>query len=313
MTRPPCLGTLAPHALRRVGTGGSHCARRSLVAAAFALTLAIGASANAAGCGPSDIIGIGSRGHLGDDGALTLELTATASPIDPLTVTVLVFVDGVLSAGSGALDLPCDETVVVTTPPSPVVHAVHWTLMHRPAVSPLFEGLEPELVLGRYAAGLPPGAWPVFVDAPVLRTRGGIPFAPATSTPVRAVEVGPDLWVEDRVVLVDDDLNARDDRLARLPVGAPAPFRVHYTPGEHGAGRLLVTCLLDERQVEAFDGEPFRVVEVPTHHLLELDGVVTLPRPGWHRLHCLLLSDEPGSEPPTLPRPLDALFLWGDG
>jgi hypothetical protein len=113
-------------------------------------------------------------------------------------------------------------------------------------------------------------------------------------------------------VLLDAERRPREDRLARVPVGASVPFRVQYTPGETGGGRLLVTCLLDERQVEAFDGEPFRVVEVPTHHLLELDGVVTLPRSGWHRLHCLLLSDQPGLDPPTLPRPLDALFLWGD-
>lgn len=308
----PLHPTFGPRARRRAGTRARGAVRRSIVVAALAAALAVGPAANARGCGPSDIIGVGSLGHLDDDGALTLELTASASPIDPLTVTLLVFADGVLTSSGGPLDLPCGEPVVVTTPATSLAHALHWTLMHRPAVSPLFDGLDPDDVLARYADGLPPGSWPVFVDAPLLRTAAAIPFTPRLPSPVRAVEVGPGLWLDDRVALLDDHLGVREDRIARVPVGEPVPFRVHYTPGTSGAGQMLVTCLLDEGQMMAFDGAPFRVVEIPTHHLLELDGVVTLARPGWHRLHCLLLSDEPGREPPTLPRPLDALFLWGD-
>lgn len=311
MTQQPHRDHRDPHPPRRVGVARRASITRAGLTAAIAL--ALGTTSHAAACGPSDIIGIGSVGHLAEDGRLMLELTASAAPIDPLTVTLLVFVDGVLTPTGIPLDLPCDEPVVMATHATHVSHAVHWTLMHRPPVSPLFDGLAPEEVLARYADTLPPGAWPVFVDAPLLRPSDAQPFEGPLPSPVRAVEVGPDLWIEDRVVLLDDEGSVDARRLVRVPVGRPVAFRVHYTPGAAGAGPLLVTCLLDERQLPAFDGAPFRVVAVPMHHLLELDGIVTLPRPGWHRLHCLLLSDEPGREPPTLPRPLDALFLWGDG
>jgi hypothetical protein len=46
--------------------------------------------------------------------------------------------------------------------------------------------------------------------------------------------------------------------------------------------------------------------------LLEVDGTVIVPEPGWHRLHCHLLPEPTGERPITWPRPLLALYLWGE-
>jgi hypothetical protein len=89
-------------------------------------------------------------------------------------------------------------------------------------------------------------------------------------------------------------------------------FVLRYLPGERGGGPLVVTCLLDGDQIDAFDGRPFVLAEAAAGRLLVLEGEIVVPGPGWRRLHCLLLPDDAGERPVSWPRPLLAAYLWGD-
>ena len=286
-----------------------HALTALLIAALVVLAGGAQAAPPADGCGRPDRIGLASRAELTAAGALRLALTVTDAPIDPLTVRPLVFVDGRLRFDAGPLRLPCRVELGWTTPPTGVAHAVHWTLFPWPMVPPTLAALTPDEALLRYAGREPPGLYP-WADVELLRPAGAGPAA--GTAPVRGRAAPPGALVDDRVEVLAPDGAPLDARLVRAPAGRLLAFRLRFLAGEFGAGSALATCLLDERQLEAFDGRPWRAATVAAGHLLEIDGAVVVPGPGWHRLHCLLLPDAPGERPRTLPRPLLAVYLWGD-
>jgi hypothetical protein len=294
--------------------------RRGGAALGLALALlAVGAPARAAPpappCGPPGVIGLGSRIDWRDGGAVEVGVTLTAAPVGQVAVWPLLFVDGHLRDEARPLALPCGVEVVVGTPPLAARHAVHWTLLPWPPVAPGFAALHPDDVARRAEPRDPPGLFP-WSDVATLRPPGARPApraAPApTPTPdaARADPAGP--LDDDRVLLVGSDGAPFAGRWARAPLGRPLPFRVRYAVGALGAGPALATCLLDERQIPAFDGEVVRAVDLVAGEVWTVDGVATLDRAGWQRLHCLLLPDDPGERPDTWPRPLLGLYLWGD-
>ena len=178
------------------------------------------------------------------------------------------------------------------------------------------EPLDVDAALARFSDRALPGLYP-WRDVETLRPPGATPWPrQVRADPARADEPErpgpqPDL-VDDAVEWWAEGVGERRPRLARAAVGATQRFVLHYLPGERGGGPLVATCLLDGDQIDAFDGQPFVLVEAVAGRLLALEGEIVVPGPGWHRLHCLLLPDDAGERPSTWPRPLLAAYLWGD-
>lgn len=301
---------------REGGTLGTPRRRRDRIrtAAVVATTLlAVGhgwsAEPPSAGCGRPGAIGIASHAHLDEAGVLTLALTLTDGPMDPLSVRPLVFSDGLLLPATAPIDLPCRTEVAWTTAPTGARHAVHWTVVPWEPLPPAIARMTASEARARYARQAPPGLYP-WADVELLRPAGAEP-GPRPDVLLGRTWDGPDP-VDDRVDGIDSDGVAVAARLLQVEVGRPTSFRVRYLAGTLGAGPLTVTCLLGERQVAAFDGAPVRHALVEAGELLEVDGTVEVPGPGWHRLHCHLLPEPPGERPITWPRPLLALYLWGE-
>jgi hypothetical protein len=161
----------------------------------------------------------------------------------------------------------------------------------------------------RYAERAPPGLYP-WADVELLRPAGAEPGPrPSTLASRPWADADP---IDDRVDGIGPDGVALDARLLPVVVGRPVAFRLRYLAGSLGAGPVIATCLLGERQIDAFDGSPLRHAAVEAGQLLEIDGTVVVPGQGWHRLHCHLLPDPPGERPITWPRPLLGLYLWGE-
>jgi hypothetical protein len=306
-----------PSAPRR-GDGLPGVARRTAV---LALAVA-GAWATAQGpvdaapvpCG--DLAGIGflTDGGLRPDGTLTATWTLIASPIGTLVQRPLVFVDGRLVADLGPVAFPCGQPVALELRDLAPAHAVHWLLHGWPPVPSDLAPLGFEEARAAYAGRFPPGTF-ALADVGFARPTGGRPAAGAL---VRTRPLPPGALVDDRVEVPPGALDPSGvdgaggaDRWVRARVGAELPIRIVYEAPDDAA--VLATCLLDGGQVAAFDGAVVRPVHLSAGGLLEVDGRVRVPAPGWHRLHCLLLPDaaEGGADHP--PRPLLALYVWGDG
>ncbi len=260
-------------------------------------------------CGTLDGLGLVAEGALvGDD--LRATWTLVAAPVEAPVLRPLVFVDGVLRADFGPVAFPCDRSVSVDAPDLGARDAVHWLLHGWPPVPSALTSLGFEEARVAYAARVPPGTF-ALADVGFDRPIGGRPRASeATATGAAGA------LVEDRVevppwALPSDGRDGRggDDRLVRAPVGALLPIRIVYAAPD--AARVLATCLLDGVQVPVFAGAPALAARLEPGGLLELDGVVEVPGPGWHRLHCLLLPDDADPATPAPPRPLSALYLWG--
>jgi hypothetical protein len=284
--------------------------RAGIVAATL---LALGSVGSAeppvADCGHPGAIGLASHARLDDEGALTLALTLTDGPMDPLVVRPLVFADGVLLPAAGPVELPCRSAVAWSTPPTGARHAVHWTVVPWDPLPPALARLTVSEAQARYAERAPPGIYP-WADVELLRPAGAEPGPRPLALSGRSW-AGADP-IDDRVDGIDPDGVAVAARLLPVTVGRPVAFRLRYLAGTLGAGPLTATCLLNERQIDAFAGSPLRHAAVEADQLLEIDGTVVVPGPGWHRLHCHLLPDPPGERPITWPRPLLALYLWGE-
>jgi len=262
-------------------------------------------------CGRPGFIGLASTATLAPGGRLRLHLTLTDAPIDPLPVLPAVFADGVLLETGGPIALSCGaahdwETEAAFTL---ATRAVHWALLPWPPVPPALLALGPDEAAARYATRLPPGLGP-WSDVALLRPEGALPRPRPVVAAARDDRAGPMELVDDAVTWWgDQDERAR---LARAATGATLRFRLSYLAGPRGAGPVVATCLLDGRQIAAFAGAPTHDAVSIAGRLLELVGEVTVPGPGWHRLQCLLLPDDPGERPSTWPRPLQAAYLWGD-
>ena len=295
----------------------------TMLAAWRAVVLVVGligvAWASPPPCGQPGLIGLARTAELTSAGDLVTTLTLTDAAVASLSALPLVFVDGQAVATGGPLVLACGQEVAWSVPGEAigrVEHAVHWTVLPWPPVAPAFAALDADEALGRYADRAPPGLYP-WSDVDLLRPPGATPWpratragAPEASRP--APGGPPPGLVDDAAEWVVGGDDGGPVRLARAPVGATQRFVLRYLPGERGGGPLVATCLLDARQVPAFDGRPFVLVEAVAGRLVALDGVVVVPGPGWHRLQCLLLPDDDGERPITWPRPLIAAYLWGD-
>jgi hypothetical protein len=260
-------------------------------------------------CGTLAGVGFVADGAL-QGGGLRATWTLVAAPISAPELRPLVFVDGRLRVDFGPVPFPCDVPVEVEAPDLGARDAVHWLLHGWPPVPSALRALGFEEARAAYATRLPPGTF-AFADVGFARPAGGRPRA----TEVTAAHASAAL-VDDRVEVVPTALPAdgRDgrggaDRLVRAPVGAELPVRIVVAASD--AARVLATCLLDGVQVDAFAGAPTRAARLVPGAVLELDGVVRVPGPGWHRLHCLLLPDDADPDTPAPPRPLSALYLWG--
>jgi hypothetical protein len=269
--------------------------------------------ASSPACGQPAVIGLASTAELSSAGDLVATLTLTDAAVASVTVLPRVFVDGLAVDAGGPLSLACGEEVAWSVPAERlgrVEHAIHWTVLPWPPVAPAVAELDADEALARYGDRAPPGLYP-WSDVELLRPPGTTPWKGATSQsePERS-EMPADL-VDDAAEWVVGGDEGHFVRLARAPMGATQRFVLRYLPGERGGGPLVATCLLDDRQVPAFDGRPFVLVEAAAGRLVSLEGAVLVPGPGWHRLQCLLLPDDDGERPITWPRPLIAAYLWG--
>ena len=277
------------------------------------------ASASPPPCGQPGFIGLARSSELTSAGDLVATLTLTDAAVASLSVLPRVFVDGLAVAAGGPLALPCGEEVTWSVSGEQlgrVDHAVHWTVLPWPPIAPAVAALDADEALARYRHRAPPGLFP-WSDVETLRPPGATPWPRATWTSAPgtlAPEVSgtPTELVDDAVEWVVAGDDGSHERLARAPVGATQRFVLRYLPGRRGGGPLAATCLLDDRQVPAFDGLPFVLVEAVAGRLVALEGVVVVPGPGWHRLQCLMLPGDEGERPITWPRPLLAAYLWGD-
>jgi hypothetical protein len=270
--------------------------------------------ASSPACGQPAVIGLASTAEFSSAGDLVATLTLTDAAVASVTVLPRVFVDGLAVDAGGPLSLACGEEVAWSVPAERlgrVEHAIHWTVLPWPPVAPAVAELDADEALARYGDRAPPGLYP-WSDVELLRPPGATPWqgGPSQSEPERS-ESPADL-VDDAAEWVVGGDDQRLVRITRAPVGATQRFVLRYLPGERGRGALVATCLLDDRQVPAFDGRPFVLVEAVAGRLVSLEGAVLVPGPGWHRLQCLLLPDDDGERPITWPRPLSAAYLWGD-
>jgi hypothetical protein len=275
--------------------------------------------ASATPCGQPGVIGLASTAELTGSGELVATLTLTDAPVAAVSVRPLVFADGVLVESGAPLRLACGEEVGWSVPAERlgrVAHAVHWTVLAWPPIAPAVAALDADAAIVRFGERALPGLYP-WRDVETLRPPGAAPWprevraAPAWVDEPERAGVPPDL-VDDAVEWWVEDGGERRPRLARAAAGSAQRFVLQYLPGEHGGGPLVVTCLLDRDQIDAFDGRPFVLVEAVAGRLLVLEGEIVVPGPGWHRLHCLLLPDDAGERPATWPRPLLAAYLWGE-
>jgi hypothetical protein len=295
----------------------------TIILAAWRAVVLVAALPGVAGasppCGQPGLIGLASTAELTSAGDLVASLTLTDAAVTSLSVLPRVFVDGLAVDAGGPLALSCGENVAWSVPASRigrVEHAVHWTVLPWPPVAPAVAALDADEALARYGDRSPPGLYP-WSDVELLRPPGATPWrrvgdanGPDAAEP--AASGPPPALVDDAAEWVVGGDDGRPVRLARAPVGATQRFVLRYLPGDRGGGPLIATCLLDDRQVPAFDGRPFVLVEALAGRLVALEGAVVVPGPGWHRLQCLLLPDDEGERPIAWPRPLVAAYLWGD-
>jgi hypothetical protein len=289
---------------------------RALILVALLPAVAL---ASATTCGQSGVIGLASTAELTNAGELVATLTLTDAPVAALSVLPLVFADGLRVEAGAPLRLACGEEVGWSVPPDRlgrVAHAVHWTVVPWPPIAPAVAALDVDGALLRFGDRALPGLYP-WRDVETLRPPGAAPWPrqvradPEWADQPDRPGLPPDL-MDDAVEWWVEDGGERRPRLARATEGSAQRFVLHYLPGDHGGGPLVVTCLLDGDQIDAFDGRPFVLVEAVAGRLLALEGGLVVPGPGWHRLHCLLLPDDAGERPATWPRPLLAAYLWGD-
>jgi hypothetical protein len=306
-----------PSAPRR-GDGLRGAARRAAVVAvttvlAWATAQAPGDAASFA-CGDLAGVGLLADGGLRPDGTLAATWTLIAAPTSPLVQRPLVFADGRLVADLGPVAFPCGQPVALELRDLAPEHAVHWLLHGWPPVPSDLARLGFEEARAAYAGRFPPGTFAI-ADVGFARPAGG---RPSTGAPVRTRPMPPGALVDDRVEVPPEALDPSGidgaggaDRWVRAPVGADLPIRIVYEAPDDA--EVLATCLLDGVQVAAFGGAAARPARLSAGGLLEVDGRVRVPDPGWHRLHCLLLPDaaEGGADHP--PRPLQALYVWGEG
>lgn len=261
-------------------------------------------------CGEASGFGVLQEGAVAPDGRLALRWTLLVAPRPTARVRPLVFVDGRLAADLGPIELACATPMDRTVPDLRARRTVHWLLHGWPPVPDELAALDFPGAVAAYAARQPPG---VFAPADVGWHRvAGAPPLGRDAAPVRPVPADDPL-AEDEVAVRGAGIVAEGagGRLVRAAVGDRVPVRVAYTSPD--AADAVVTCLLDGAQVDAFDGAPWRAVRLEPGRRLVVDGSVPVPAPGWHRLHCLLLPDDATRAPFEVPRPLLALYLWGDG
>lgn len=264
-------------------------------------------------CGEEPGFGVVARSTFTEPGRLALSWTLFAAPVPALLARPLVFVDGRLAVDLGPTRLVCDrETRRELTGLDPDASSVHALLHGWPPVPSDLQGMSFDEARRAYADVWPPGTYAM---ADVEWWRPSAVPAPEASR-VDASPAPPGALIEDRV---DAWPEASDrprrfapagPRLVRAPVGTEVPIRLTYASFE--AGLVLATCLLDGVQVPAFDGEVARRARLVPDGVLEMEGSVRVPAAGWHRLHCLLLPDDPEPTPFVPPRPLAALYVYGD-
>lgn len=273
--------------------------------------------AMAQACGAVQGLGIATTTRLwAEDDAHVLEMTAElfAAPLAPQRFRPLVLVDGRLAHDLGPQTLPCEAEVAWRTPPLQVRQGVHWFLVRWPEVPEELAALD--LAQAASAFGAQPPATHPWGDAELRRPAG----APLSVVPRRPGEGfrWREATLEDRqddlIAVLDAAGEPLPDRLVALRVGEARTFRVRYLAfGEAGPDEaLLLVCFAGGRQLEAFGGRPALPVAVRPGRVMEADGQVTVDRPGWHRLHCMLLADGEGEAPASAPRPLRNLYLWAE-
>ncbi|MBW6457483.1 MAG: hypothetical protein K0A98_16495, partial [Trueperaceae bacterium] len=230
-------------------------------------------------CGQPGLIGLVSAAELTDAGHLVATLTLTDAAVASLSVRPLVFVDGLAVDAGGPLVLACGQQAAWSVPAEvigPVEHAIHWTVLPWPPVAPAVAALDADEALARYADRAPPGLHP-WSDVELLRPSGATPWPRATNGSGPTADGAPADLLDDAAEWLVEGDERRLAHLARAPVGATRRFVLRYLPGDRGGGPLVATCLLDDRQVPAFDGRPFVLVEAEAGRPVAIEGAVVVP------------------------------------
>lgn len=266
-------------------------------------------------CGAVQGLGIATTTRLlAEDGGQVLEMTAElfAAPLAPQRFRPLVLVDGRLANDQGQQLLPCGAELTWRTPPLTVQQGVHWFLVRWPEVPEALSALDFGQAVATFGAQ-PPATRP-WGDAELRRPVGASPSPRRVGDGFRWREATPDDQEDDLIVILDAAGEPQPDRLVRLRVGEAANLRVRYLGfGDDGTDEaMLLVCFAGGRQLDAFDGRPALPVAARPGWVMEADGQVVVDRPGWHRLHCMLLEDAEGEAPAGAPRPLRNLYLWAE-
>lgn len=289
----------------------------------IAVTLAILAAvvtafAESEPCPPYDGFGFATIALPRPDGGVDLEWRLLAAPIYPLPLQPALFFDGVASDAGGPIELDCQEAFTFRVDAAQVAavrHAIHATVLPHPTIPRALAALDPEVARAAYAQALPPGVEP-WADVEWFAPPGALPWPLDRSEPPRDPDtpvVWPTRYADGSLVPDAVSFDGRAvERIARGRIGEEIAFDVTFDPSRSTAGSVAVTCLLDGRQIPAFDGAPYALRLLRHGEALFLPGRVTIAREGWQRLQCLMLSDQAAIGPYVWPRPLLAAYVWGD-
>lgn len=263
------------------------------------------------------------RQQLAEERSFTPILELTDAPSAPLAVLPLLFVDGLLHPTTPPTKLPCQQVQRLEWRDLTVERSLHWLLLALPTVPANLAATPIEQVWEAYADRPAPGVRPIlFQELYRPSPSDGEGVAPERFEGVSdpAVEVLPPApleldalrWVPRDGVLAEADITARGT-IARSRVGAEVPFELDYFVSESAFGPLIVTCLLDQQQVAPFEGRVLLPLTVEFGTSIRVSGSVRAEQPGWSRLQCFMLTDDPQLETYThWPRPIDAAYLWVD-
>jgi hypothetical protein len=269
-------------------------------------------------CRPFDGFGFSTIGIPHDDGGLAIEWQLLAAPTYPLPLQPILFLDGIVHEALAPIELDCGETFTLRLDPEQVAalrHVAHVTVIPHPPVPAAFAALTPQEAFLRYAAAFPPDVDP-WADVERYAPDHGLPW-PLDRTPIPADPAHPPIWptrFPDGSLLPDGvsfDGNV-NRRLTRARVGEVIDFEITFDPSPASAGSVAITCLLDDRQIAAFDGALVTLRMLRYGEPLRLPAQLTLDRAGWQRLQCMMLSDEGVFGPYVWPRPLWAGYVWGE-
>lgn len=285
----------------------------------FALALLVAftaAFAEPEPCAPYDGFGFSTIAIPRPDGGIDLEWRLLAAPIYPLPLQPALFLDAVAVDAGKPVELDCQEAFTLHVDAArlaAVRHAIHVTVLPHPTIPRSLLAQDPAAALAAYARALPPGIEP-WADVELHAPAGALPW-PLDRRPrdPTAPVVWPTRFPDGS--LVPDGVSFGDfasRRIARARVGETIPFDVTFDPSAATAGSVAITCLLDGRQIPAFDGSSVALRMLHHGEALFLPGRLRVERQGWQRLQCLMLSDEAAIGPYVWPRPLLAAYVWGD-